>query len=246
MKKILIINSSNRKKNTYKLLIFIEKLLVNQGFETEIINLTDYKINFCNGCMACVLKGNCFIKDDVDIIINKIVSCDGLVVGTPVYLNNMSGILKSFIDRTCKWFHRTEVAQKPVIIVATTQGSGLKNTMNSIQESLCQWGVALCSKIGRTGRNINRPIELKEIEKFIKLVNNNGYGYSPSFKEVTTYNVQKALAKKLLPLDNEYWEKKEWTKYTYFQGAKISGIKGVYGNVIYKILCKSIKPNPVS
>lgn len=242
MKKILIINCSNRKMNTYKLLTSIEKLLINAGFETEIINLRDYKINFCNGCMVCVLKGDCFIRDDVKLIMNKIVSCDGLVVGTPVYLNNMSGALKSFIDRTCKWFHRTEVAQKPTIIVATTQGSGLKNTMNSIQESFCQWGVALCSKIGRTGRNINEPIELKEIEKFVTLVNNNGKGYCPSFKEVATYNVQKALGKKLFPLDNEYWKKNGWTNYTYFKEAKINILKKFCGNIVFKTLCKNIKP----
>lgn len=46
----------------------------------------------------------------------KIIESDGLVIGTPVYLNNMSGILKTFIDRTCSWFHRREVAKKPTLM----------------------------------------------------------------------------------------------------------------------------------
>ena len=216
MKKILLINSSPRKRNTYKLLTSIENILIAQGFQTEIINLNDYKINFCSGCEMCILKGDCYIKDDVKVIIDKIISCDGLVIGTPVYLNNMSGILKSFIDRTCKWFHRTEVAQKPVIILADTQGSGIKNTLNSIEESLCQWGVSLCCKISKKGKEINKPIELKEIEPFITLVNNNGKGYCPSFKEVATFNVQKALGQKVFPLDKEYWEDRQWNQYSYF------------------------------
>ena len=72
MKKILLINSSARKRNTYKLLTSIENILIAQGFETEIINLNDYKISFCSGCEVCVLKGDCFIKDDVKVIIDKI------------------------------------------------------------------------------------------------------------------------------------------------------------------------------
>ena len=39
MKKILLINGSGRKKNTYHLLKSIEKILINENFETKIINL---------------------------------------------------------------------------------------------------------------------------------------------------------------------------------------------------------------
>ena len=116
MKKILLINSSNRKKNTYKLLCLIEDILKNKGYETELISLSSLKIDFCKGCEACILKGGCFIKDEANIIMQKIIESDGLVIGTPVYLNNMSGILKTFIDRTCSWFHRSEVAKKPTLM----------------------------------------------------------------------------------------------------------------------------------
>ena len=148
--------------------------------------------------------------------------------------------MKSFIDRTCKWFHRTEVAQK--YYNPNTQGSGLKNTINSIEESLYQWGVSLCCKISKKGKEINKPIELNEIEPFVTLLNNNGKGYWPSFKEVATFNVQKALGQKIFHLDKEYWEDKIWNKHSYFPSAKVNVIKKIYGDVIYKILYKNIKP----
>lgn len=56
MKKILLINSSNRKKNTYNLLLSIENILKDKGYETELIALHDYKISFCKGCEVCILK----------------------------------------------------------------------------------------------------------------------------------------------------------------------------------------------
>ena len=243
MKKILLINSSNRKKNTYNLLLSIEKLLRKEGFSTEIICLKDYKIDFCHGCEVCVMKGGCFVKDDVDIVLKKIIDCDGLIIGTPVYLNNMTGILKAFIDRTCSWFHRSPVAQKPTLLLANTQGSGIKNTLSSIEESLIQWGVALSGTLSRNRKNFDKPITENELSKFVSLVKSNGKGYSPSLKEISTYNVQRALATNIFPLDKEYWDKQKWMDKPYFPDAKMSIAKKNYGNMMYKILCKSIKPH---
>lgn len=242
MHKILLINASNRKKNTYKLLSSIEGILKNKGYKTEIISLSNYKIDFCKGCEACILKGNCFVKDEVDIIMKKIIESDGIVIGTPVYLNNMSGILKTFIDRTCSWFHRSEVAQKPTLLVANTQGSGLKNTINSIKEAMIQWGVSFGGAITRSGRSFNKPIEEKEVADFIKLIEANGKFYSPSFKEIYTYNIQRALANNIFPVDKDYWVNKGWINKAYFPGAKLNQIKKIYGNSLYKILTKVIKP----
>ncbi|MEG2290308.1 MAG: flavodoxin family protein [Clostridium sp.] len=242
MKKILLINASNRKKNTYALLLSIENILRNKGYETEIITLHDYKIDFCKGCEVCIVKDNCFIKDDSSKIMNKIIESDGLVIGTPVYLNNMSGILKSFIDRTCSWFHRSKVAQKPTLLLANTQGSGIKNTLNSMEEVMIQWGVCLGETISRNGRSFNKPIEEKELSEFIKLINSDENKYSPSFKEVYTYNVQRTLATKVFPIDKEYWDSKGWINTAYFKGSKLSFAKKIYGNGIYKMLCKVIKP----
>ena len=242
MKKVLLINSSNRKKNTYNLLLSIENILKDKGYETELITLYDYKISFCKGCEACILKGNCFINDDCNKIMEKIINCDGLIIGTPVYLNNMSGILKAFIDRTCRWFHRSAVSQKPTLILANTQGSGIKNTLNSIEEVMIQWGVCLGGTISRNGRSFNKPIEEKELSQFINLLNCDGKKYSPNFKEVYTYNIQRALATNIFPVDKEYWESHDWLNTPYFPQAKLNSTQKLYGNSIYKLLCSVIKP----
>lgn len=242
MKKILLINGSNRKKNTYSLLLSIEKILKSKGYETELITLNDYKIQFCKGCEVCILKGGCFIKDDSNLIMQKIIESDGLVIGTPVYLNNMSGILKSFIDRTCSWFHRSEVSQKPTLLLANTQGSGIENTLGSIKEVMVQWGVCIAGTISRNGRTFNKAIEEDELSKFISLVNNNSKSYVPSFKEIYTYNVQRTLATNVFEVDKEYWENRGLINKPYYPNAKLNIVKKVYGENIYKFLCKVIKP----
>ncbi len=242
MKKILLINSSNRKRNTYKLLSSVEILLKKHNFETELMNLGDYKIDFCKGCEVCVMRDNCFVKDDAHIIMDKIIKADGLVIGTPVYLNNMTGMLKSFIDRTCSWFHRSPVAQKPTLLLANTQGSGINTTLSSIQEAMIQWGVALCGTVSRNGRSFNEPIKESEIDNFISLINQSGQGYKPSFKEITTYNTQRTLATNIFELDKEYWEKNGWIDKPYFPGAKVNIVKKAYGNIMHNMLRRVIKP----
>ena len=242
IKKIVLINSSNRKKNTYNLLTSIENILKRKGYNTEIINLHDYKIDFCKGCEACVLQGKCFIRDDANLIMKKIVESDGFIIGTPVYLNNMSGILKTFIDRTCSWFHRSEISRKPVLILANTQGSGIYNTLNSIKEVMIQWGVFLGGTISRNGRNISKPIEEEELEYFVNLIESEGKSYSPSFKEIYTYNIQRALATNIFPVDKEYWVNKKLIDKEYFPNTKLNIIQKVYGEGLYKILTKVIKP----
>ena len=75
------------------------------GARTENIHLSDYAIEFCRGCMNCFKNdglevGQCSIKDDMTkIIVPKILECDGMILGTPSYWSNVSGLMKNFIDR---------------------------------------------------------------------------------------------------------------------------------------------------
>lgn len=243
MKKILIINGSGRKKNTFKLLKSVEEILTKDGFECEIINLYKENIKYCCGCEQCILKDTCFIDDNCKKIMQKIINCDGLIIGSPVYMNNMSGILKTFFDRTCSWFHRSPVYEKPTLIILNTQGSGINHTLKSIKEVMIQWGVYLTGSISRNGINFNKPIDKKELSGFIKLVNINNKSYTPSFKEVYTYNIQRVLSTNVFPLDKKYWEEHNLLNNTYFKNSKLTLIKKIFGNTIYKILCKVLKPN---
>ena len=242
MKNILLINCSFRKNNTYGVLKKISDKLDILSFNCEIINLKDYNIEFCKGCEVCILKGNCLIKDDLKTLFNKIRQADGIIIGTPVYVNNMSGLLKNFLDRTCMWFHRSEVALKPVILVATTGGSGLKNTLNSIKETMLQWGVDVTDTIGRTGISRNNDIKDTEIKNFVAHLNTNRKSYKTTFRQIFMFNIQKVLAINVLPFDKEYWEEKGWIKKEYFIEDNINVFKKYIGKLLFKILIKRIKP----
>ncbi|MBQ0157096.1 MAG: flavodoxin family protein [Bacteroidales bacterium] len=69
------------------------------GHNVEKISLVDKNIQFCKGCLACQKLGKCVIKDDVNDIMAKVLNADVVVWATPIYYYEMSGQMKTLIDR---------------------------------------------------------------------------------------------------------------------------------------------------
>jgi multimeric flavodoxin WrbA len=238
---IILINGSPRKKTAYNYLLNLAKLLNTKGFNTEIINLRESNIIPCAGCEVCIIKGNCIHKDGVSELLDKMKKSDGIVIASPVYLRSISGLLKNFIDRTCEYYHRTELQGKPILSIAVTSASGLKETLTYMEDVANQWGAIPCGRISRSLRN-NKEITEKDIEKFMYYINNGAKSFRPSVKQVMEFQVQKILAKKIIPLDKIYWEEKDWMDSYYFFPCKIPFYKKILANAFFNILNNKIRP----
>jgi len=103
-KKVIAINGSPRKNwNTHTLLENCLNGAKKMGAETELINLYDINFKGCISCFACKRKGviidKCAMKDDLEPLLQKICDCDALVLGSPIYLDSITGEMKSFWER---------------------------------------------------------------------------------------------------------------------------------------------------
>ena len=100
MKKIIVISTSLRHGSNSNILAekFIEGAKA-AGNEVEKISLVGQNIQFCKGCMACQKQGRCVIKDDVNSIMAKVLKADVICWATPIYYYEMSGQMKTLIDR---------------------------------------------------------------------------------------------------------------------------------------------------
>lgn len=100
MKNVLVISSSLRKNsNSEQLAVSFAEGAKSAGNEVEVISLRDKEIKFCIGCLACQKMQRCFMHDDADAIREKMLHADVLVFATPIYYYEMSGILKTLLDR---------------------------------------------------------------------------------------------------------------------------------------------------
>jgi multimeric flavodoxin WrbA len=109
MKKIVAFIGCGRKRHTYKTTLQLLENIARSGeIEYEIVMLNDYRIETCRGCQLCFDKGEelCPLRDDRDLLLEKIESSDAVIFATPNYSFQVSGILKVFLDRMGFLFHR--------------------------------------------------------------------------------------------------------------------------------------------
>lgn len=100
MKKVLIISTSlRRNSNSDYIAREFERGAKDAGNEVEFVSLIGKKIDFCIGCLTCQLTQECVIKDDANEIAEKVKNADVVVYATAVYYYEMSGQMKTLIDR---------------------------------------------------------------------------------------------------------------------------------------------------
>lgn len=101
--KIVAINGSHKGKNgnTNIMVNAFFEGAQDAGAETVNICLAEKDIKYCRACKACWFNnpGQCVIKDDMAEIQSSIEGADVLVLATPLYFDNISGMLKVFMDR---------------------------------------------------------------------------------------------------------------------------------------------------
>ncbi|MCI6803965.1 MAG: flavodoxin family protein, partial [Prevotellaceae bacterium] len=100
MKKVIVISTSLRAGSNSDMLAekFAEGAKAS-GNEVEKISLRGKEIKFCVGCLSCQKTGACVFKDDVPDIMAKVLNADVVCWATPIYYYEMSGQMKTLIDR---------------------------------------------------------------------------------------------------------------------------------------------------
>lgn len=101
--KIIVINAAPRIEagNTQTILNPFLVGARQEGARLDIVLLGRKKINQCLGCFTCyaATPGECVHDDDMPAIVGKITASDMMVLATPVYLDGMTSLAKTFIDR---------------------------------------------------------------------------------------------------------------------------------------------------
>jgi multimeric flavodoxin WrbA len=99
--KVIGFNGSPRKKaNTATLVEAVLKGAASKDAETRLVNLNELNMKGCQGCGACKKNpGKCAQKDELSPLLEELKSCDGIVLGSPIYWFRINAQLKTLIDR---------------------------------------------------------------------------------------------------------------------------------------------------
>lgn len=102
--KTLIINGSLKGETSHSYMVashFARGIEATADAQTEVIELKNMNISHCVGCFGCwkVTPGQCVIRDDMDIIRDKIMESDNIILSFPLYFFGVSSKMKTMLDR---------------------------------------------------------------------------------------------------------------------------------------------------
>jgi multimeric flavodoxin WrbA len=145
--KVMALNGSPRKKwNTATLLQKALEGAASCGAETELIHLYDLDYRGCISCFACKTiggksYGRCAVQDDLTDLFSKVEQADAIILGSPIYWGDVSGEMKSFMDRLM--FQYTTYTDPPGSLFPRKIRTGFIYTMNVTEEIMKQWQYAV-------------------------------------------------------------------------------------------------------
>ena len=104
MKVVAFNGSPRREGNTSILIQAVFEELKKEGIETELVSLGGKPVRGCMACYGCVQNKNrrCVMEDDhINDCIAKMAEADGIILGSPVYVADVTMEIKALIDRAC-------------------------------------------------------------------------------------------------------------------------------------------------
>jgi len=230
--KILAINGSYRKSgNTAQILEMaasqMQRIALNkqEPFEFENINLGHQEIQLCRGCRVCfdIGENKCPLKDDLLNIRAKMRAADGIIFASPVYVNDVNGITKNWIDRLAFISHRPEFAGKSAYLITTVGIGPTSHALKTMKMALSTWGYQIAGqasfKMGARMKKVDAETQFqgqtdRVAEQFFRAVRMQEAA-KPSFISLMTFHIQQGYWQRRpddKSIDHTYWKNQGWTK----------------------------------
>lgn len=177
MSKILVISTSLRAKSNSDILT--EHLIAgakDAGHEVEHISLKGKDLKFCIGCLACQKTQQCVLKDDAVWIAEKVKNADTLVFATPIYYYEMSGQMKTLLDRMNPLYPSEYQFRKVYMLMTATEDedyvpekaiNGLQGWVDCFEKAELA-GTLFCGGIADSGEASRKKVEQNEAYEFGK------------------------------------------------------------------------------
>ncbi|MFH0758010.1 MAG: flavodoxin family protein [Bacteroidota bacterium] len=242
--KVTAFVGSARKKHTYKATErFLQHLQTLGNIEYEIVALSDYNLKICTGCKLCLDKGEelCPLRDDRDILMEKIIQSDGVLFATPNYSFQVSGLMKVFLDRFGFIFHRPMFFGKTftsIVAQGIYGGNKIVKYLNFAGSGLGFNVVKGCvvktlEPMTQEAMKRNDAIIERQCRRFYKELLIQKYP-NPSLFKLMIYRMSRTSMQMMLDekyRDYTYYAEKGWFHSDYYYPVKLNPMKQIMGRL---------------
>jgi multimeric flavodoxin WrbA len=229
MKILALIGSDRKNGNTARIIEMFEAQMqalaknFQLPFEFESLYIGNFNVKPCRGCRVCFDQGEeaCPLRDDIPLIRAKMDTADALLVASPVYVNDVSGRVKNWMDRLAYLCHRPAMGGKCAYAITTVGGGSFRHALRTMNTALLTWGYHLAGQSGfKMGAlattdqlSIYQPEIIKAAEKLFKTVREKA-PLNPTFISLLAFRVQQLAWQNEKPetLDYVYWQSRGWLK----------------------------------
>ena len=131
---VAVVGSPRPRSNTAALVAAALAELDEAGAACETIFLSRKDIEPCFAHEHCATLPRCPLDDDTAEVLESVYGADCLLLGTPVYYENVSAQMKAFMDRNLYRYSKDErLPARAVGLVAVTAESGLEETLDALR-----------------------------------------------------------------------------------------------------------------
>lgn len=242
MKKATAFIGSARKQATYEAVHEFEKNLKSyMEIDFEYVFLKDYQLEFCRGCKLCFDKGEelCPIRDDRDVLIDKINHSDGVIFATPNYSFHVSASMKNLLDRLAFVFHRPRFFGKTFTSIVTQGifgGGSIVKYLDNMGENF-GFGVSkgcvlkTLEPITKAAQEKNAHEIKKAAARFYRELMRPAPP-SPSFFRLMMFRMSRISMKAMLSdefCDYRHYKEKGWFESDYYYKVSLNPVKKLAG-----------------
>lgn len=193
----------------------------------EYVFLHEYNLEFCRGCLVCFNKGEqlCPLRDDRDLLLEKLEQADGVLVATPNYAFHVSARVKNLLDRLAFIFHRPQFFGKTYTALVVQGFLGGNDIRKYLESTGKNFGFDV---VKGTSVTTHDPMTEKQQEQLMKKVHKVAERFkkqlmrstspSPSFLRLVMFRITRNMIKGLDPSfrDHQHFEEQGWFESDYY------------------------------
>lgn len=185
MKVVAIVGSPRPEGNSSCLVDMALEELKNEGIDTRKVLLVNHQIGWCLGHVDCGSSPNCLHdRDDAAAIVEDVFSADGIILATPVQMQNVSALMKNFMDRTrFKRRQKIKMPARSVGLIAVAANTGMEDTLARLQRYVVDQSELPAEKMHTLSGKAGNPGEAKQNPELTKQAREMGKKMAAELKQ---------------------------------------------------------------